>query len=106
MRTALNTCLLVLLFVLTGCGSIASRWRGERGPYVGVRFDADCLADTQIGEMLLAPVALADIPLSAILDTFYLPYDLTGEKQEVRNEPPPSEPLPNPAATGRTGYVR
>lgn len=101
MKTTLNVCLLVLLFVFTGCGSIASRWNGERSPYVGVRFDGDCVTHTPLGEEMLVPVALADLPLSAVVDTLFLPYDLTGEKQAPVDGPPAS-----PSGAARVGYAR
>jgi uncharacterized protein YceK len=92
MRIALNACLVVLLFVLTGCGSITSRWRGERSAYAGVRFDSDCVTHPVAGQEWILPVALVDIPLSAVLDTFYLPYDLTGEKPDEQSELPAEDP--------------
>ena len=106
MRTALNACLLVLLFVFTGCGSFASRWNGERSAYVGVRHDANCMTHSPLGEEMLPLVALADIPLSAVVDTLFLPYDLTGGEQEVRSQPPPSEPPVGPGNPARVGYPR
>jgi uncharacterized protein YceK len=102
MRIALNACLVVLLFVFTGCGSITSRWRGERAAYAGVRFDHDCLTHPIVGEEFILPVAAVDLPLSAVLDTFFLPYDLTGETRHEERSEPPSETL----ATGRVGYAR
>jgi len=104
MRTALNASLLALLFVFTGCGSFASRWNGERGAYVGVRYDSDCV--TGAAEGLLSVVAFADMPLSAVMDTLFLPYDLTGKEPEVQSEPPPSEPPPSPPGAGRVGHAR
>jgi uncharacterized protein YceK len=61
------------LFV-TGCGSISSRWRGERNTaYPGVKMDAEHATHfTTEGEL----IALFDIPLSAFVDTIFLPYDL------------------------------
>jgi len=74
MKTTLNLCLAGMLLMLTGCGSISSRWRGERDvAYPGVRMDAQHATHfTTEGEF----IALFDIPLSAIVDTILLPYDL------------------------------
>ena len=102
MRTALNAGLLVVLFFFTGCGSFASRWNGERGPYVGVQYDSDCVTGAEEG--LLSVLACADMPLSLVMDTFFLPYDLTGKEPE--DEPPPSEPPPSPPGDGPVGDAR
>ena len=76
MKTTLNLALVAALLLLTGCGSLASRWRGQRGEaYPGVKMDAEHATHfTTEGEW----IALFDIPLSAVVDTLFLPYDLTG----------------------------
>lgn len=99
MRTALNASLVVVLFLFTGCGSISSRWRGERGPYVGVKLSAETVSHfNHEGELIMAVV---DIPLSAIVDTLYLPYDLTAGAPAKHDELAGSDP-----STGRIGYKR
>jgi uncharacterized protein YceK len=77
MKLILNLCLAAAVFVLTGCGSISARWRGEQGrPYPGVRMAAQHATHyTTEGEL----IALLDIPFSAVLDTLLLPYDLDDE---------------------------
>ena len=79
MKTTLNLALVAALLLLTGCGSLTSRWRGQRGEaYPGVRMDAEHATHfTTEGEW----IALFDIPLSAVVDTLFLPYDLTGSAQ-------------------------
>lgn len=87
MKTALNLLLAaVIVTVLTGCGSISARWRGERGkPYPGVRMAADTVTHyTREGEL----IAIFDMPLSAVVDTIMLPWDLTAQEQAA---PAPSE---------------
>lgn len=97
MRTALNASLVVVLFLFTGCGSISSRWRGERGPYVGVKLSAETVSHfNHEGELIMAAI---DIPFSAVVDTLCLPYDLTGDESAQRNESLRSDP-----STGRGGY--
>lgn len=75
MKTTLNLALMVALLLLTGCGSLASRWRGQRGEaYPGVKMDVEHATHyTTEGEW----IALFDVPLSAIVDTLFLPYDLS-----------------------------
>jgi uncharacterized protein YceK len=101
MRIALNAGLLAMLLVFTGCGSITSRWRGERVAYAGVRFDSDCVTHPVAGQEWILPVALVDIPLSAVLDTFYLPYDLAAEKPEERSELPAETSEPERTVSAR-----
>ncbi len=73
MRTALHLSLAFLVILLTGCGSINRRWEGNRGPYVGTKYDVESLKSAS-GEWEFFPAL--DIPLSAVVDTFFLPYDL------------------------------
>jgi uncharacterized protein YceK len=73
MKTTLNVGLAIALALLTGCTSIASRWRGERGTaYPGVRMDVEHVKHyTTEGEL----IAIFDLPLSALVDTIFLPWD-------------------------------
>jgi len=86
MRTAISLASLLLLLLASGCGSITSRWIGEKGNYSGVQYDVQRL--THINNEAEHVVAL-DIPLSAILDTLLLPFDMTVE-QPVGGSPPPN----------------
>jgi uncharacterized protein YceK len=81
MKTTLNLALVAALVFLTGCGSLTSRWRGQRGEaYPGVRMDVEHATHyTSEGEW----IALFDIPLSAVVDTLFLPYDLTGTDKKA-----------------------
>ncbi len=114
-----------MLLLVAGCGSISSRWNGNYGPYVGVKVDVDQITHYQTeGEL----IAIADIPLSALADTLFLPYDLTRPDRETpahataNSETPaesnwvPVNPVPTgsatessdapakPASNGRIGY--
>ncbi|HTD66737.1 MAG TPA: YceK/YidQ family lipoprotein [Candidatus Limnocylindria bacterium] len=99
MRTALHLSLAWLVVLLTGCGSINSRWEGNRKPYVGVKTDAAAVKSAST-EWEFIPAF--DIPLSAIMDTFFLPYDLArgdntkpqnAHAQEVSAAPAPAPSL-------------
>lgn len=84
MRTALYTFLAALLFLLPGCGSLSERWNGHYGAYPGVRFDVQQTANyTTSGEW----IAVFDIPLSALLDTLCLPYDISHDDRLDRVTP-------------------
>lgn len=73
MKATLNLCLAAALILCAGCASISSRWNGVRGKaYPGVRLDMEHVKHyTTEGEL----VAILDIPLSALVDTFFLPWD-------------------------------
>ena len=74
MKLLLNLSLAAALVVLTGCGSISSRWRGDRGAaYPGVKLATESGTHYSTeGEW----ISFFDIPLSAVVDTLFLPYDL------------------------------
>ena len=75
MKLLLNLSLAAVLVVLTGCGSISSRWRGDRGAaYPGVKLATESGTHYSTeGEW----ISFFDIPLSAVVDTLFLPYDLS-----------------------------
>jgi uncharacterized protein YceK len=74
MRIVVAAVCAALPLLVTGCGSLYSRWNGTYGPYVGVKFDVDQVTHYQTeGEV----IAAIDIPISAIADTLFLPYDLS-----------------------------
>lgn len=82
MKVTLNLALAAALLMLPGCGSISARWRGERGTaYPGVRMDAQHATHFSTeGEF----IALFDIPLSAVVDTVMLPWDLNKDQPAGR----------------------
>jgi uncharacterized protein YceK len=89
MRTALNASLASVLIFVTGCGSIGARWSGRREPYAGVKLNLETIRNYRSEGELISAV---DIPFSAILDTFLLPYDLTGDEPAEEHAAEPVAP--------------
>ncbi|PZL92536.1 YceK/YidQ family lipoprotein [Pantoea graminicola] len=58
----------------TGCSSMMSHTGASQGYYPGTRASADMLTDDQTS-WALKPLALIDLPFSAVLDTLLLPWD-------------------------------
>ena len=73
MKNLLNLVVIALLLLTVGCGTLASHWRGGTGTYQGVRFDCEQIKHHSTESEF---IAIADIPISAIFDTLFLPYDL------------------------------
>ncbi len=85
MKATLNVCLAATILFLTGCASISSRWRGERGKaYPGVRMDVDQVKNYGTEGDL---IAILDIPLSALVDTFFIPWDVDTEEAALQAQP-------------------
>ncbi len=57
-----------------GCSSVMSHTGGSQGYYPGTRASAAILTDDQTS-WALKPLALIDLPFSAVLDTVLLPWD-------------------------------
>ena len=86
--------LLILIVLLSGCGSILSKLpRGEKAdgwgtPYSGVRCSSELIsvsATTYKPLRLALPFAVVDLYLSAIVDTVLLPADLIIERKQYTN---------------------
>lgn len=60
--------------VSSGCSSVMSHTGPSQGYYPGTRASADLLVDSQTS-WAMRPVALVDLPFSAVLDTLLLPWD-------------------------------
>ncbi|MGK3143947.1 YceK/YidQ family lipoprotein [Pantoea sp. C2G6] len=60
--------------VTTGCSSVMSHTGASQGYYPGTRASADLLVDDDTS-WALKPLALIDLPFSAVLDTLLLPWD-------------------------------
>lgn len=58
----------------TGCSSVMSHTGASQGYYPGTRASADMLVDGDTS-WALKPLALIDLPFSAVLDTLLLPWD-------------------------------
>lgn len=61
-------------FTLAGCSSVMSHTGPNQGYYPGTRASADILVDGN-SSWALKPLALIDLPFSAVLDTLLLPWD-------------------------------
>ncbi|WP_312141678.1 YceK/YidQ family lipoprotein [Pantoea septica] len=61
-------------FTLAGCSSVMSHTGPNQGYYPGTRASADILVDEN-SSWALKPLALIDLPFSAVLDTLLLPWD-------------------------------
>jgi uncharacterized protein YceK len=80
---------IALLFLcLTGCGTFTSHMRwvdttvSDHGIYRGVKTDAETIGDVCKSEsgawpVVIVPLCVLDMPLSAVADTFMLPVDLS-----------------------------
>ncbi|WP_409075054.1 YceK/YidQ family lipoprotein [Pantoea sp. C3] len=58
----------------TGCSSVMSHTGASQGYYPGTRASADMLVDDNTS-WALKPLALVDLPFSAVMDTLLLPWD-------------------------------
>jgi len=58
----------------TSCSSVMSRTGASQGYYAGTRASADLLVDGDTS-WAIRPLALIDLPFSAVLDTLLLPWD-------------------------------
>ncbi|NIF24453.1 YceK/YidQ family lipoprotein [Candidatus Pantoea multigeneris] len=66
--------MLVCCSVTSGCASVMSHTGGEPGYYSGTRASADVLSDGN-ASWAMKPLALIDLPFSAVMDTVLLPWD-------------------------------
>lgn len=58
----------------TGCSSVMSHTGASQGYYPGTRASADLIADDSTS-WAIKPLALLDLPFSAVMDTLLLPWD-------------------------------
>jgi len=92
-RSATVLSRLVLLFLLSSCGTGTVRHQGwgTPPPYSGVQYDLSslsqvkhCVANaswmTKMGTLVASPVMLADLPLSFLADTALLPWDWKNDR--------------------------
>jgi uncharacterized protein YceK len=104
-------CALIVVIACTACSGCASAMCLRDGvkspPYLGTQLDAVVVAycisvnlglwpeshDIPAGypSFVYGCLALADLPLSMVVDTVVLPFTLTN----MLNQPPPEEPLPD-----------
>lgn len=62
------------LILLSGCSSIMTHVGPHQGYYSGTKADTRILKDGDTG-WVIKPLAMIDLPFSALLDTILLPYD-------------------------------
>jgi uncharacterized protein YceK len=96
----------LMLCLLASCGASQVRsLSGTPPPYSGVRYDLSglsqvphCVATandwtTGVGALIITtPAVLVDLPLSFIVDTLFLPWEISSEQGGWR--PPPNELCP------------
>ena len=58
----------------SGCSSVMSHTGASQGYYPGTRASAEMLVDSNTS-WALRPLALIDLPFSAVMDTLLLPWD-------------------------------
>ena len=61
-------------FMTTGCSSVMSHTGASQGYYPGTRASAELLTDDK-SSWAIKPLALVDLPFSAVMDTILLPWD-------------------------------
>lgn len=78
---------LAACLALSGCSSVMSHTGPDMGYYPGTRASVTILADEQTN-WIIKPLALLDLPFSALLDTLLLPWDC------IRNNENPEDKSP------------
>ena len=79
---------LIVPLLSGGCASFRAREDDGARPYVGVRVDAYGLAHpSQANNWLEWPMCAFDLPLSFVLDTICLPYDVVQAKRTPTFDP-------------------
>ncbi|MEB0226288.1 YceK/YidQ family lipoprotein [Pseudomonas sp. 10S4] len=67
--------LLVLIACSSGCAALYHRANYEGCPYIGTRFDWGVLTEDS-PRLGFVPFLVIDLPLSAVVDTVFLPFEL------------------------------
>jgi len=86
-RFPLTGLLVCCVITTSGCSSMMSHSGGSQGYYPGTRASAKMLTDDDTG-WVLKPLALIDLPFSAVLDTLLLPWDYFHAGEDKRNSSP------------------
>ena len=96
MRTTMSTRFILgvaILVLCSGCSTVLSHTATDSvvGPYSGVRLDCDLIGSANEknpdfgATPWIIPFCVIDIPLSAALDTVFLPYDLFQHQPETQS---------------------
>lgn len=75
---------------LGGCSSVMSHTGGKEGTYPGTRASAQMLGDSDANWGTKSLVAL-DLPLTAVMDTLLLPWDMFRTDSSVKSRVEKSE---------------
>jgi len=86
-RFPLTGLLVCCVITTSGCSSMMSHSGGSQGYYPGTRASAKMLTDDDTG-WVLKPLALIDLPFSAVLDTLLLPWDYFHAGEDKRGTSP------------------
>lgn len=77
------------LILLCGCSSLMTHVGPHQGYYSGTKADSRILKDSDTG-WVIKPLAMIDLPFSALLDTVLLPYDYF-QADNIASQPSPKE---------------
>ncbi|OTA19128.1 membrane protein [Xenorhabdus beddingii] len=80
-------CTTLGLLLITGCSSIMTHSGPNQGYYSGAKANIDMLKDDETG-WLMKPLLAIDLPFSAFLDTFLIPYDYARSGQNKAEQSP------------------
>lgn len=70
----LTSVLVCGVLTTSGCSSVMSHTGANQGYYPGTRASADMIADDNTS-WAIKPLAVIDLPFSAVMDTILLPWD-------------------------------
>ncbi|WP_343553146.1 YceK/YidQ family lipoprotein [Pantoea sp.] len=73
-RFPLTAVLICSAFASSGCSSVMSHTGASQGYYPGTRASAEMIGDDKTS-WAIKPLAIIDLPFSAVLDTILLPWD-------------------------------
>jgi uncharacterized protein YceK len=73
-RFPLTAVLICSAFASSGCSSVMSHTGASQGYYPGTRASAEMITDDKTS-WAIKPLAIIDLPFSAVMDTILLPWD-------------------------------
>lgn len=78
------------LLMMSGCSSVMTHTGGQAGVYPGTRASMDMLTDSETSWGYKPFVAL-DMPLTAVMDTVLLPWDMFRTDKSLKSQVEASE---------------